>query len=207
MPSRFKTSFEKAFDGFLSERFTEHHRRIVKGRRNARWALFTYPIGLALLCALPVAVVAVVVAALYERNHPRVAEILTPESAAVVMPILYALCGGIALVGLLLGVSLGVGRAAQMIFESEQQELTVRQTYYLRALFRAEKRKAARRAKRAASGRVAAYGRPAGESGVGYEGARATAPHVSQGHPHPQSPVAQAPQSQGLPDLGIRPRG
>ena len=94
MPSRFKTSFGKRFDTYLRTRFSEHHRRIVKGRSNARWALFTWPLTGLVLAMLPAGAVTIAIAVLYQQNHPRVAEVLTPESAPIVMPILYALCAG-----------------------------------------------------------------------------------------------------------------
>jgi hypothetical protein len=153
MASRFKTTFGKRFEGWLRVRYSEHHKRIVRGRRDARWALFTWPMAGLVLAATPALAVTVTVAILYSQAHPRVAEVLTPESEPVVMPILYALCAGGAVVGLVVGLGAGIAKAAQMIFESERHELLVRQTYFLERLWQQGRR---RKRTHAARGAVAA---------------------------------------------------
>lgn len=142
MASRFKTSFGKRFDAYLRSRYMEHHKRIVQGRRNARLALFTWPLTGLFLTMLPVGAITVAVAILYQQNHPRVAEVLKPESAPIVMPLLYALCAAFGVAGLLIGLFAGIAKASQMIFESEKYELQVRQAYFLEKLARRSRRKA-----------------------------------------------------------------
>lgn len=140
MTSRFKTSFGKRFETFLRSRYMEHHRRIVRGRLNARLALFTWPLTGLVLAMLPAGGITVAVAFLYHQNHPRVAEVLSPESAPIVMPILYGLCAAFGLAGLLIGLFAGISKASQMIFESEKYELQVRQAYYLEKLAKRSRR-------------------------------------------------------------------
>lgn len=139
--SRFKTNFEKGFEQYLRTNYAEHHRRITDGRKYARWALFTYPLSLLSAIGLPVAGITVVASLLYSQNPSWFANVLAPESAAVVMPLLYGATAGAALIGLFLGISLGLGRARSLIFESERNELQVRQTYFLRRLSRSKKQK------------------------------------------------------------------
>jgi len=141
MASRFKTSFEKSFDVWLKKNYGQHHRRIVRGRSAARWALFSYPLGICLLCLLPVgAITAAVVFA--TRLYPeRISEIIAPDRQELVFTGLYAVCGASALFGLILGVAVGIGRAGQMIYESERDEIQVRQTYYLQKMNARRKRR------------------------------------------------------------------
>ncbi|MCA2960749.1 MAG: hypothetical protein IOD12_10885 [Silvanigrellales bacterium] len=141
MASRFKTSFGKRFESFLRSRYTEHYKRIVKGRQNARLALFSWPLTGLFLAMLPAGALTVAVAFLYKQNHPRVAEVLTPESAPIVMPLLYGLCAALGVAGLLIGLFAGIAKASQMIFESEKYELQVRQAYFLEKLSRRANRK------------------------------------------------------------------
>ena len=139
--SRFKTNFEKGFEQYLRTHYAEHYRRIPAGRKSARWALFTYPLSLLGAFGLPVAGITVVASLLYSQNPSWFANVLTPESAAVVMPLLYGTTAGAAIIGLFFGISLGLSNARNLIFDSERNELQVRQTYYLRRLTRSKKQK------------------------------------------------------------------
>ena len=139
--SRFKTNFEKGFENYLRTHYAEHHRRITEGRKSARWALFSYPMSLFVAIGLPVAGLTVVASLLYTQNPSWFGNVLNPESARIVMPILYGATGAAAAFGLFLGISLGLGKARNLIFESERHELQVRQTYFLRRLTRSKKQK------------------------------------------------------------------
>lgn len=134
--SRYKTNFEKPFQEFIRTQYGEHARRISSARRYARGALFTYPMMGLLIPGVPFGALTLAAAYLYQTNPSWFANIVPPETQTLVMPLMYALTAGTALLGMFTGVSLGLTRANQLIFDAERNELNVRQVYFLKKLLR-----------------------------------------------------------------------
>ncbi len=122
----------------MKKNYVEHFRRIVSWRRAARWVLFTYPLTSAVLFAAPFAVLEFVVKKLYASKPEWFTNALSPDSQAIVMPILYGLILFSGFFGLVLGIGLGISRSRLLTFEAERTELTVRQNYFLRRIARGQ---------------------------------------------------------------------
>jgi len=127
------------FQRYMKKHYAEHFRRVSAWRRAARWVVVTYPIVSSLLMASPFAVLTVLARRFYAQKPEWFTNLLSPDSAAFVVPALISLSVIALAFGLLTGLALGISRARLLTFEAERTELSVRQSYFLKRIVRERK--------------------------------------------------------------------
>ena len=137
--SRFVTKLGSGFEGYLKKRYKEHYKRIVNKRSGARWVLVTHPLAFAFGFSLLPTLVGLGLKLLYSLEHPRLAEILNPSDAPLVMSVVWGVAGGLCFLGLVAGVISGLSKASTMIFDSERDEMLARQVYLMEKLVKGNK--------------------------------------------------------------------
>lgn len=138
--SRFKANFEKPFQRYIQKNFAEHYRRISGARRLARNALFTYPLSGLFFVGAPLGAICLAATWLFKYNPPWFSQVAQPESAGVVLPLMYISTGLVAAFAMFVGMFLGMSRANRLILDSERNEIQVRQVYYMAKILRNSRR-------------------------------------------------------------------
>jgi hypothetical protein len=137
--TRPKPAAENAFGRYMKKNYVEHFRRVMSWRRAAKWVLLTYPLMSAMLFAAPCLIFMFVFDRLYRSKPEWFSNVLSPESQAFVMPVIYAIIIASTVFGLLTGIVLGISRSRLLTFEAERTELAVRQNYFLRRIARGQR--------------------------------------------------------------------
>lgn len=122
----------------MKKNYFEHFRRVMSGRRAAKWVLLTYPLLSSVLFAAPSIIFMFVIERLYAAKPEWFSNVLSPESQSFVMPVIYSVIAASTLFGLVTGIVLGVSRSRLLTFEAERTELAVRQNYFLRRIARGQ---------------------------------------------------------------------
>jgi hypothetical protein len=142
--SRFKFPLKTRFFHYCQKSFPEHAHFLKSSRKKARRVLILYPIVGLLLLSVPLLGVSLGLQWLFSTFPPWLAHLnfLTKEQGldlAVGVKWAAAVFG---LVGTFVAALVALSRADDLIFSAEAKEVELRQLYYLRELFKNQRKSA-----------------------------------------------------------------
>jgi hypothetical protein len=126
-----KKTFDPSFETYLKRNFPEHARRILQSRSNANLVRFFYPLLSFLIPVVFFACISLIIAYLKTTiisslQNGRLSDVINNSSIQHIVSGIFAVGIIFAFISFIIGLLLGLTKARELLFQSEQLEAEMR---------------------------------------------------------------------------------